>query len=1312
VRETRAPAAISGCNDSHPLLSLPFARAVSLTLSGLRATDFDANESTLAHDDYFVIDELAELIVRAQEARDFYDLRVVVDGHADTGQRPEPKPPPLKPLCLERAKSVRNRLVADGVDFKIIEVKGSGATGVNPLTNEEVQKNYNKRVYFYCTAKSRRDDYGTPRQPEPEPAPEPAPAPESDCEQRLASCEQEKQQLAEDKRLAEEKADGARRDAAAAAEAKRLAEKELAKKESWQPPPYHPSPMHGTFAKGGEGDCPCGTQVCGLTPVVGLPMSLFHGLAEIVWFVAVVLYGKAVYATLLTRASLEATAACPDVDECGATMSYLFIVSLVPSVLVVVGMLWLFVKHNNTDYKPRGDGTATLALEVLPASEVEFPRWCYTLGCFLGLLLLGAQIYMLALPSAITPVLPYEDQANFSAGDQARRLQADEIVEETNATQASPQAHIRQLQDMRTGYCADNDDWEHEPDINCGAPTWLNRAQRGRTPEECCECSYEMLDAPIAFCVDTANLESEQATNYSRLDECSAVMRYAKCGKENGRIEEQLIKDCTEEQQRQGFDREGPAKWDDRADLVLKQRCRRCYEQSYHQGSFAAMASEYPEAMQTLCMETAVGGGDSYRCTYEFRMQTEQEKCHDEYCISAQTETATVGNSIYENGQTVVEDVQCDFPARLIDSAESRIGRTPSVCCEIAGMCIGNDDQQSYPDVVCMGTGMQLVLDAEMVEGRGPEACCIKTGLCFGNGDVIVEPDIVCPSPSRLTSAVTLGRDEETCCITTGMCSGNTDPAEDVDCLALGLEGRSLKSNSHDIALSHIDGDVRQCCECNGLGSQEVARPDAWCIKSAIEASQQIADSSDDVDPIDADNQCTRVMRYAGCGDESDRSDERMCRRCALSSLDGECDRSDSECDCDRCARCEQRGRSNYTAWQKRADRSEGQLLCMEEDLGHEAANRFECTYIFRRIEDQEIVTGCVDTMCAGNTDQDLDPDITCSNGWQLHENPETTYGRTEEKCCVKTGLCFGNTDFVAEPDIECPLPSRLTDLADAMGREEASCCVTSGMCAGNSNEPDVQCPSPLGTKDNAESLVGRNADSCCERVGYCVDNDALGVEEEDVVCDAPTSLVAGAESVAGRTPMECCVRTGLCVGNTDAFAEPDIACVAPAELLAGAMHRMGRSAEAGGPCCGVTGMCAGNTNSVDEPDVVCNGEWELIEDASVVLRGSPEEEGWRCCHTPCDLVAVETMPMCRCGDVEPAGMDASMGQVLLLALTGVVLAILRVRISPHCPHPTDQPPPPPAYACSCMLADPSSLETKVDGCVCGASRAFVSVCL
>lgn len=885
--------------------------------------------------------------------------------------------------------------------------------------------------------------------------------------------------------------------------------------------------------------------------------------------------------------------------------------SIVASLWTLAGILLMVWSHRVDTHQPRDEWS---------------PDKCYVFGCLLGLIIFVVQVYVLVLPFSSTLVVPAAGLDHSSK----QRLLLDDVSAVPISAQGSSNASNpqRRLEEhSRTGFCANNGDWQNEPDIVCPRPTWLKRAAPGRTVEECCDCSME--ERAQAFCVDT-----EAATDYERNDQCSVVMRYAKCGLPllpSEQIDEQSITTCAQEERNQGYPG-GPQHWTT-TDTELQQKCLRCYEASFRQGSFAQLASESPDTMQTLCTQSSALTDNAYECTYEYRLLADSERCYDSFCTSVTDSTGvTSGNSIYLEGpmqwQPVVADVECSSPATL--RFHTTEGRTPEECCEVVDMCVGNTDTDAQPDIICNEVGSARRPDATYIHGRGPQACCYTAGLCSGNDNSTDQPDIVCPSPSTLRSPGTVGRDEDACCYVTGKCSGNSNPAEDVDCQALGLAGRTLKPNSDYVARGD---DSRVCCECRGTDSSlRLTRPDAWCVQSFENSpSDHLEDAV-----LAGEDQCSQVMRYAKCPE--------------LSSFCGTC--------IDNCEACEECAEEYpYPTWQEVADNSRGQLRCMEEDLGETAANRFECTYIFRRFELHEEQAACVDIMCAGNTDPDIDPDVTCSNGLQLLPNPDQVVGRTEQECCVITGRCTGNTDSEAEPDIECPFPSKVTDEVGAVGRDEASCCIISGMCVGNTpsvDEPDVQCSSPLRTKQGAELIVGRSTTLCCERVGFCAGNDVP--EVEDVVCPAPTSLVVDAENVVGRTNETCCYRTGLCVGNADTVVEPDIACSAPAFLRNGAANRIGRSADPNGPCCEVTGMCAGNSNADKEPDVFCgDGAWNLVDDATHVPRGSPDEQIFRCCRSPCGV------KVCTCGDLGPKMMDTTIGQVALVALLAVVVAILRV---------------------------------------------------
>eukprot|EP01043_Picozoa_sp_COSAG02_P004996 COSAG02_NODE_133_length_34692_cov_83.845229_9_plen_3037_part_00 len=109
----------------------------------------EGSEEELAQGDYPVVDDLAALV------KEHPGVTILVDAHADTGQRPEPTDEQtvtwLRDLCLRQAQAVKRRLVEQGVGEAAVEVKGSGATGSHPITNEPVDASSQGRVYVSVT---------------------------------------------------------------------------------------------------------------------------------------------------------------------------------------------------------------------------------------------------------------------------------------------------------------------------------------------------------------------------------------------------------------------------------------------------------------------------------------------------------------------------------------------------------------------------------------------------------------------------------------------------------------------------------------------------------------------------------------------------------------------------------------------------------------------------------------------------------------------------------------------------------------------------------------------------------------------------------------------------------------------------------------------------------------------------------------------------------------------------------------------------------------------------------------------------------
>lgn len=254
-------------------------------------TDFLANSAKLAEEDKGVIDELAEYIYKAyneaQSAESMvnHEFQVRVEGHADTGRRPEPKPPPLKDLCQARADAVKAQLIAKFQDLQekhgrvavptaCITARGVGAVGVNPW-GVDVKENYNKRVYFYCTA---------------EPVSPPGPVePDASYSEKLEQHKQAyEEELSRQKQIHEH-------------EIAALLEEKAGQQPDPRPSKPNPPP-------------PDGCCVLFILPKAGASMAVLHGLAELVWIAAMVVCGKSVFAALLTGASLESADTCPEAE--------------------------------------------------------------------------------------------------------------------------------------------------------------------------------------------------------------------------------------------------------------------------------------------------------------------------------------------------------------------------------------------------------------------------------------------------------------------------------------------------------------------------------------------------------------------------------------------------------------------------------------------------------------------------------------------------------------------------------------------------------------------------------------------------------------------------------------------------------------------------------------------------------------------------------------------------------------------------------------------------------------------------------------
>ena len=411
------------------------------------------------------------------------------------------------------------------------------------------------------------------------------------------------------------------------------------------------------------------------------------------------------------------------------------------------------------------------------------------------------------------------------------------------------------------------------------------------------------------------------------------------------------------------------------------------------------------------------------------RFRRAENPC-DGCCV---TEDMCVDNDICEadiHGSHLAQrDVVCREPAELVPNAAITRGRDAESCCRTVGRCVGNTDDT--PDVHCTWPAL-LKNNAEVLFGSTEGECCLTQGMCAGNSNTQLEPDVICETPAvpRENSARIAGRTANDCCVVSGYCAGNTDPAEeDIVC-----DGpRTPKGNLREIRGRDHD----TCCD---------------CFEVSEEVSQEYCVLTDDAKP-ELDNQCTRVMKYAGCDDME------------------ACIRNPDLPECVVCAEHEQ---EHHSAFQIMARDHRAQEVCM-------AAGRYECTYIFGLEEvttDPCFVTG----KCIGNTNRVDEPNVVCPAPTRLRTNAAEITGNTPEECCTVTGMCTGNTEDATEPDVACPAPSQLLGPSHR-GRSQAECCVIHGMCVGNTRaeeEPDYDCPAPFQLNANAAEIRGRSMDACC----------------------------------------------------------------------------------------------------------------------------------------------------------------------------------------------------------------------------------------
>ena len=481
---------------------------------------------------------------------------------------------------------------------------------------------------------------------------------------------------------------------------------------------------------------------------------------------------------------------------------------------------------------------------------------------------------------------------------------------------------------------------------------------------------------------------------------------------------------------------------------------------------------------------------------------------------------------------------------------------------------------------ISAGVSTQVLLGPTLAPDNGLRRLAEASGavpppssMCTGNANH--QENVICDLGTvlREDADVTVGSTQLDCCDdhrVTGMCAGNHDKTQepDVSCqspLSAKNNWRSIQGRSPE-----------KCCECI-TGDLDVPR--GFCVATADTRNIETA--------ILADNACTRMMKYSACGSDDDIS------LCATANPPP-----------DECAQCAETGPS-YGTFEYLADQfpTRMQSLCM-------TANRYGCTYIFRRATEVE---QCVEGMCSVNS---IAHDFECSEPMVLKAKSSSIAGASDEICCHKTGLCVGNSNTTLEPDFACVAPGTPRENSDSIiGRSQEKCCTVTGMCSGNDDkdrEPDVSCTSPSLLRSDSATIESRDPAVCCHTTGMCKGNTDVD-SEPGIECAAPSQLVAHAAIVSGRDNSSCCHVTGMCTGNTDRSAEPNIDCVFPKVPVVDASGKDKSSWTVGrhtSDCCYVTEMCAGNTDSEGEPPVACAAPQSPLHNAHMVVGRIPE----KCC--------------------------------------------------------------------------------------------------
>lgn len=634
-----------------------------------------------------------------------------------------------------------------------------------------------------------------------------------------------------------------------------------------------------------------------------------HCCCELVWVLLTLLVGFNTWAAMLVAWDGE----CPTPESCGNAANWFVGLGVWQPLVTLAGAAGLMARPMSSEP------------QIYHVAQTAFSGM-YWFGCVTGLIVVVAQLVVVlggtgGLLSDTDNIVPTSAGSTETATTCTVWLNYGAIGAVRSA--GRDDRRVQELGNAATtvtGMCAGNTDLSEEPDIVCPAPSLPKQDYyeiAGRDVDSCCGCDVGIRDNPDGKCVLTADPDASQD------NVCTAVMRYAECG-DDSEIGACISNpdSCDHCAQQRPF----PA-FAHLAEVDSSRASSLCMSADRFGCTFMfKRTAEHATCIDDRCAGNTALGVEDVRCEAPESLLPNAEStrgrnasncCHvtgmcignsdsvsepDVLCAAPgemrtgaemivgrdeATCCVTRGRCVGNTDGDAEPDVVCEPPSTLQPQAMMVAGRDEETCCHVTGMCIGNTDTAAEPDIQCPGVG-HIKPDASLVSGRQYSDCCYVTGMCVGNSDLVGEPDVVCREFDERASLIdhaaeTTGRDYDTCCHIAGFCYGNTNADYDVVCVA--------PSTAVDNAAAVRGSTSAACCHITGMcagNTDPVAQPDVVCAapSTLIDSPSTVHGRGDECcvchdRPIakaqctleqdqrpELDNQCTRVMLYAGCGSD------------------------------------------------------------------------------------------------------------------------------------------------------------------------------------------------------------------------------------------------------------------------------------------------------------------------------------------------------------------------------------------------------------------------------------------------------------